>query len=537
MSQQGWGDKGKEWGEEPVDLHRHVKALRRSRFFILLIVIAMTGSAFAFSLSLPKKYTAKARIEMVDSGNLLNSPDATTVARELATAQTLLTTPRILGAAAQRLGVSEKALEGKVQSSVDANANIINVSATSRSSAASAAIANAVAGAFVSQEQSSQKGVITQKKERLLALLAKLRGQPGSASAIQAIQQELTALALQQATSPSAFQVAEAARPPTAPSSPHPVRNAALAFFAAIFLGVLIALGRDQLVPRPSGPGELSRLLDLPVLIKVPYLSRRFRGRPGALSPIEHEAYRTLQTLVAFQLPPTEQRTILVTSAVQGEGKTHAVAALGRTLAQEGYRTLLVSADLRWPKLHEHFNQAASPGLSDVVSAASRNGYESMGEQILAATSAPLVGAHGRGDLRLLSSGVTSSNPGRTLSGDALRAVFDEIDRLNRYDYVLVDGPPLLGHADSHILARKCDAALVVCRLDRLRLETVSDLRETLDRLGVDVLGLIVIGAQAQPSGYDPSEYGPPDEGGAPRLGRFPRRAVSEPAEGEINPR
>jgi capsular exopolysaccharide synthesis family protein len=537
MSQPGWGDKGKEWGEEPVDLHRHVKALRRSRFFILLIVITMTGGAFAFSLALPKEYTAKARIAMLEPVNPLTSPDAATVARQLALAQTLLTTPRILGAAGQRLGVSEQELEGKVHSSVDANADIINVSATSRSPTASAAIANAVAKAFVDEQQSSEKVRIAQTRERLLAQIAGLQGQPGSAPRIALIQQELTALALEEATSPSAFQVAEAAQPPSAPSSPHPLRNAALAFFAAIFLGVLIALGRDQLVPRPSGPGELSRLLDLPVLIKVPYLSRRFRGRPGALSPIEHEAYRTLQTLVAFQLPPTEQRTILVTSAVQGEGKTHAVAALGRTLAQEGYRTLLVSADLRWPKLHEHFNQAASPGLSDVVSAASRNGYESMGEQILAATSAPLVGAHGRGDLRLLSSGVTSSNPGRTLSGDALRAVFDEIDRLNRYDYVLVDGPPLLGHADSHILARKCDAALVVCRLDRLRLETVSDLRETLDRLGVDVLGLIVIGAQAQPSGYDPSEYGPPDEGGAPRLGRFPRRAVSEPAEGEINPR
>lgn len=536
MSQPGWADKGREWGEEPVDLHRHLKALRRSRYLILLIVVAMTVGAFAFSLTLPKKYTSTARVLLQEPVNSLSAPDSTTLTRELATAQTLLKTPDVLNAAAHQVGIPEKTLEGAVHSTVDANANIINLSATTGNASAAALIANAVAKAFIDDQRAVLKAQNAKARARLVAELARLQGRPGSATAISAIQQELNALTVAELTSTSPYQLAEPAQRPSAPSSPHPGRNAVIAFFAAIFLGVLIALGRDQLVPRPSGPGELSRLLDLPVLIKVPYLPRRFRGRPGALSPIEHESYRTLHTLVTFQFPPTQQRTILVTSALQGEGKTHAVAALGRTLAQEGYRTLLVSADLRWPKLHEHFNQAVSPGLSDVVSAASRNGYESMADQILAATSAPLVGAQGRGDLRLLPSGVPSTNPGRTLSGDAMRAVFDEIARINRYDYVIVDAPPLLGHADSHILARKCDAALVVCRLDRLRLETVSDLRETLDRLGVDVLGLIVIGAQAQPTGYGPDDYGPPEAEGSPLLRRFPRRPVSERAEGEVNP-
>jgi hypothetical protein len=139
--------------------------------------------------------------------------------------------------------------------------------------------------------------------------------------------------------------------------------NGLLAFFASLFLAVLIALGRDLLVPRAGSARELSRLLNLPVLAGIPYVSRRFnRRRTNMLTAVATEAYQTLQASVRFELPPDRQRVILVSSALEGEGKTHVSAGLGRALARVGHKTLVVCADLRFPTLHDQFGLARAAG-------------------------------------------------------------------------------------------------------------------------------------------------------------------------------
>jgi capsular exopolysaccharide synthesis family protein len=488
------------WAEEPVDLRRYVDALRRSRFLIICIIVPMTAAAFIASRSLPKVYSARALIVMQEPTDPLAGSDAASVARRLATAQTLLETPVILDDAARRLSMSEHLLEDKVSSSIDANANVITITAKDGDPARAAAIANAVATSFVHEQQSAETLRVSRARARLVALLGRLRRSPGAEPEIAAIRQELSALAVAEATSGSDFELARAAERPSSPSSPHPLRNSIVAFFAAIVLAVLAAVARLQLVPRPRGPGDVSRLTDLPLLVKVPYVRRRFRRRPDALTAVEHEAYRTLETLVTVHLPPNGQHTILVTSALRGEGKTHVVAALGRALAHAGYRVLLVSGDLRSPRLHEHFHLDGAPGLSDLLSAASRAGGWHVARELQSATSATLVRGRGKGDLRLLPSGQTPIDPAGSLSGDALGAVFNEITLLDYYQYVLVDGPPILGHADSHILARNVETVLVVTRLDRVSVENLSDMRETIDRLGVSTLGVIIIGTRADVS-------------------------------------
>jgi capsular exopolysaccharide synthesis family protein len=254
-------------------------------------------------------------------------------------------------------------------------------------------------------------------------------------------------------------------------------------------------LTRAQLKPRVSGARELSRLLELPVLTEVPYVRRGLGHRPQSVSSVEYEAYQTLQASLRRQLPPTRQRTVLVTSALHGEGKTEVTAALGLVLSQAGQRTWLVSADMRWPKLHELFDVEQTPGLAEVLEGRRNGGSERILE-LSAARSGP-------GLLHVLASGRTPHDPAQLLASDALDDFFEEIGRSD-YDYVLLDGPPLLGLVDSQVLAQRVDGVLIVCRPDHLTPETTLAMRELLDRLEAETLGLAIVGARGSTHLYLP---------------------------------
>ena len=168
------------------------------------------------------------------------------------------------------------------------------------------------------------------------------------------------------------------------------------------------------------------------------------------------------------------QRTVLVTSALHGEGKTEVTAALGLVLSQAMQRTWLVSADMRWPKLHELFDVEQTPGLAEVL-AGEKNGEASEIFQLSAARS-------GSGRLHVLASGRTPPIP-RSCSRATLSTASSRRSSESEYDYVLFDGPPLLGLVDSQVLAQRVDGVLIVCRPDRQTPETALDLRELLDSL------------------------------------------------------
>jgi non-specific protein-tyrosine kinase len=267
-----------------------------------------------------------------------------------------------------------------------------------------------------------------------------------------------------------------------------------LAFFAAIFIGVLVALGREQLVPRIGGPRELTRITDRPVIVGIPFVRRRVGRRTGVLGAAEHEAYQTLQASIRFELPPDRTQLLLVTSAVEGEGKTTVTANLGRALARAGRRTLLVGADMRKPRLHELFDVEQAPGLSEILTALETGGEavpRALGamRQLLESQTAV------KGNLDVLVGGGKPQDAARLLLSPALGLFLDEV-RLLGYDYVLFDGPPLLGLADARAIAQRVDEVLIVSRLDRLTTEDAVDLRDLLDRLEVTPLGHAVIGVR-----------------------------------------
>ena len=494
-----------DWGDESrVDTRRYINTLQRNKVLIIAIVAVITLVVLAISLVLPKQYSATATIVFNADTGLFGPPDAASTQRELSTVGTLITTPRTKAEAARRIpGETVGSIGSTISTSVDPEANLIHVSATNGDPDRAAEIANAVAQSFLTVQEKLQQERLLGAKAGLEEQIAKLGEEPGADEQAAAIRDRINHLGVQAASAGTDLQLAEEATPPSSPASPQPLRNAILAFFAAIFIGVLVALGRDQLAPELNDSREVSRLLRAPVLAGIPYLGKKV-GRNRAIAPaIEHEAYQTLSTSLQAMLPPADRpRVILLTSAVHAEGKSTATSKLGRALAQAGHRTLLISGDLRWPELHALFNAPQAPGLTDLLEQINRgDGGPELMLSIAQAISLPPVNGRPSADLHLLTSGSLVDNPSGLLASEVTQSFFEYI-RTCDYDYVLIDGPPSLGLADIQPLSTLADQTLVVTRLNRVKVEDLVNLQEMLSRTGADPFGAVVIGIQVDPSPY-----------------------------------
>lgn len=485
--------------EQGIELRRYLTAVRRNIRLIAAIVVVVTGAVVAISFQVPATYQAQAKILVEEPVAVLGSGDAATMERRLATTRQLLTARRILEAAGTRLGVDGGFLGGSVQASVDTQANIINVIGEADTPGRAAAIANAVAEAFLADRTTAVRQQIAAARQTVQQQIEEMSQRSPGGPETEALRQRLAELSVAESTVGVDLQIAERAEPPDAATSPRPLRNAVLALFASSFFGILVALGREQLTPRAGDPRELSRILELPLLAGVPYVRRRWQRSKARDVAMEHEAYQTLRAALEFSAWSESDRVMLVSSALAGEGKTTATARLGRALARAGHRTLIVSADLRVPRLHEEFGLSRGVGLGEILTVLHGESTTEMSPELFSRAKnvvlAPSSGEPGAGCLHLITSGTKVKDAERLVSGAAMRIFLSEVRGMH-YDHVLIDSPPLLGLADSHALAQWSDTMLVVARLDLLPLDQASELRAVLDRLPTRALGLVVIGAQ-----------------------------------------
>jgi capsular exopolysaccharide synthesis family protein len=196
---------------------------------------------------------------------------------------------------------------------------------------------------------------------------------------------------------------------------------------------------------------------------------------------------------------------IVVTSPAAGEGKTTSVAHLAAMLAEIGRSVLVISADLRRPKIHEYFDRPAAPGLVDVLAATP--GAPAFDDLELAT---PVRG------VRLVPSGPAIENPAPLLeyAGDLLRAA------RGLADFVLVDTPPMLIANDAVDLARHADGVLLVARSGATLIEGAERSAELLGRLEIPVVGVVLVASEAASSKsryYSSRYYAEPERTGSPR--------------------
>jgi capsular exopolysaccharide synthesis family protein len=185
------------------------------------------------------------------------------------------------------------------------------------------------------------------------------------------------------------------------------------------------------------------------------------------------EAYRTLRTNLQFAGQDRAVRTVLITSALPGEGKSTVLGNVAVAAAEAGLRVIAVDTDLRRPSLHELFGLPQADGFSSVIARGSLDDV-------------PLQES-GIPGLRILTSGALPSNPAQVVASPRAEALIRLLGQ--QADLVLLDSPPVGPVADAVVLASRCDGVVFVVRLGRTGREAVRRARAQLEQAGARLLG------------------------------------------------
>jgi succinoglycan biosynthesis transport protein ExoP len=283
---------------------------------------------------------------------------------------------------------------------------------------------------------------------------------------------------------------------PAQPHRPRPLLNAALALLVGLGLGVAAAFLREYLDEGIRTADELESATGLASLGVVPkaergqfqerYLGEAYARFPDAIS----ESLRAVRTNLIFSVRASEARVLQITSALPGEGKTSTAATLAVLLAHAGFRVLLIDADLRRPRVHEVFGLAREPGLSDLLSGAI--------EGVL--HKSPVRG------LSVIPAGSPVIDPVEVLSALDPRRL--QAGAPGPYDFVLVDSAPVLGLADSVVIATKVDAVLLVVSAEDSVRGALGAAVKHLRLVRAPLLGAVLNKAEREGLGYGAGYYG-----------------------------
>ena len=297
--------------------------------------------------------------------------------------------------------------------------------------------------------------------------------------------------------------VIAAADLPAVPASPNNRLDIGIGLLVGLFVGVMLAFVRDRTDDRLRGREDLAERLDRPVLATIPPLSKRVR-QPGRLrwkrrrrnslvtleqpnSPAA-ESYRTLRTRMARLASQLDINSVMVVSAGVGEGKSTTAANLAVVLAETGKDVLLVSADLRRPRVHQFFGLSNKTGLSNLLTDGTppdkRKPPVADGRQM--ASELWSVAAN----LWVVLSGPLPPHPSALMDSDAMRQFLKE--QRDLFDFIILDCPPALVVADALALAPLVDAVLVVADAKESDRDQVSRLREELEQVGGKVVGAVL---------------------------------------------
>jgi polysaccharide biosynthesis transport protein len=502
-------------------LRSYVRLVLRRKWWVTGIALLGLGAGLAMSLSQAKEYSATAQV-LVQSGTgpgaLSTTPQQVTTT-EVQTMLQLVTSAPVLTKVRAQLGGTPP-----VQASEVAQTNVINITAIAPTPAAAARTANVYAGAFVwsQQTQAAQNASATELdlKRQIKATanqITQLRASKSTASEVTSLVNQEAVLRVQLsqvevsgAAADQALALVTPAHPPSSPSSPKPVQNAGLGLAAGLALGLAAAFLRDSLDDAISSKEAAENLTGTPVLAAVPMVtSWRKRDRPLVVTLARPaapatEAYRSLRTSLQFARQEHELRTILVTSPAAAEGKTSTLANLGAVFAQAGQRVLMVSCDLRKPRLGEFFGIDEGRGLTTAIL-----GEDSL-ENLVQATP-------GADNLWLLPSGPTPPNPAELLNSARSQEIFGRLREA--FDLVLIDSPPVLPVTDAVVLSKDVDATLLIVAAFRTSSGDAHRAAEKLAQVDARVVGVVLNEATRQGSGYY-SNYG--------RHGGYYGRPVSE---------
>jgi len=448
-----------------VELRDYIRILRKS--WVLILVLALTGIGVASALSIlqtPKfSATAKVFVSTQGSGSTSDLQQGNTfTVQRVKTYSDLVTTSVVLlpVIAALDLGIPADELAKRITASAPLDTSIINITVIDTDPVRAAGIANA------------------------------------ASQSLTAVVQQFETSDSANATSTVKLTRAQEATVPSVPVSPNVPLNIALGALLGLALGVGLAVLRETLETRIRNEHDVEQVTDAAILGGIVF-DPKAQERPLIVhvdprSP-RAESFRTLRTNLQYLDVGRTDRSFVITSSIESEGKSTTGANLAIALADTGVRVLLVDADLRRPKIADYMGLEGAVGLTDVL--------------IGRAQLEDVIQPWGTAKLFVLPAGHVPPNPSELLGSARMVHFIAEFNRA--FDVIIYDAPPLLPVTDAAILAKSVGGAIVVVAAGRTHKNQLKGALAALENVGAAVSGLVLTMLPTKgPDAYGYGRYG-----------------------------
>ncbi|MGH9959435.1 MAG: polysaccharide biosynthesis tyrosine autokinase, partial [Pyrinomonadaceae bacterium] len=255
------------------------------------------------------------------------------------------------------------------------------------------------------------------------------------------------------------------------------------AFAGSAFLGFLLAFVVEQLRPGFQSGDELEQHVGLPVLALIPIMDGALNGNTSPLSsltkqasPIFAESIRNLYVALHLMNEDAQKNVVLITSAEPGEGKTTIATCLATIVALAGRKAVIVDCDFRRPSVHTVFGLPLWPGLLEYLTGT--------------ATVDEVCHTDEECKVAVIPAGSDGPNAFALLASNRLGHFLDSLKQ--RFDYIVLDSPPLMAVPDARILCSKVGAILFIVRWAKTRREVVTLAIKQIARNGASLTGAVL---------------------------------------------
>ena len=522
---------------EASTLADFVRIARRRKWMIIAAAIIVPCVAVALSVRKPALYESAAEV-LLSRQNIAASfagvPDvyaSQDAARYSATQAFLASSPRVavlVVSAAKVPGLTAASFLGSSSVAANPNADLLSFRVRNADPVVAALLANEFATQFTLYRRQLDTTAIDQARSEIRARMQDLVRQGQSRtqlySDLDAKEQQLaTVEALQRSNAYLARPAGGAVK-----IQPRPKREGLLGLGLGIFLGLGLAFLREALDTRLRTTEDIQARLGLPLLGRLSEPSRGLKASYGLVMlsdpySVQAEAFRMLRTNIELANLERRAQVIMVTSALEEEGKTTTVANLAIAMARAGRHVVLVDLDLRRPSLDHYFHVERHVGLTDVAlgdtTLASALVQVSVTDPARSALGVDVGSQPVQGLLEVLPAGPLPPDPGEFVGNHVLAGILDMLRA--RAEIILIDTPPVLHAGDALALSTRVDAVVVVARLNLARRAPLQELRRLIDTVPAEKLGFVLTGADTAPDykahAYSPRAYAYAEEREAPR--------------------
>lgn len=493
--------------EIAIDIKKYLSLFWQWAWLIALITILASVVAYIISIRTTPVFRASSRVLVDVPSYNMNEYTALVTSQQLTqTYSELMTKTSVLINLIDQLGLNINAdvLSKMITVEELPGTQIIRITVESTDPRATAIIANTIVDVFSQELQEMQSGRYATSKSNLETqlqdvqneidtLTIQLQGQASETDANQlgarlaeykqifsSLLGSYEQIRLAEAQRLASVVVIESAPIPTNPIKPRTNMNLAVGSISGFLLSMISVFVFEALDDKINTPDDVKEHIKLPVLGIIDAYAQDNGGQIIAAtqprSPTAEE-FRGLRTNLNYAAVDRTLKSLLITSAEPGEGKTSIVVNLAIVFAQSGLNTFLMDCDLRRPALHERLSLSNRIGLTSLIFNEKPNLSESVWQS-------PYE------NLQVITSGNLPPNPSEVLASTRMRETLQQIK--DQADIVIIDTPPIMAVSDALVLAPQVDGVLIVIQPGKTKIKTVKNIVEQLRRANANLLGVVI---------------------------------------------